>query len=172
MTTYTEKIQYRPNINDDFIILPGTKIKCPAKGVQYDCGSMLNHWFIDFPYIKTKFSNEACVLRIMVGHRKFPAQTLRRIFLPPAEIQGRAGALRVRNATHDICIIGAYLAPEPGGKKFVEVGQKIKKGQTIMIVEAMKTMNHVPSTQDGIVDKFLVKVGEPIEFGQPLISIK
>jgi len=70
-------------------------------------------------------------------------------------------------------IVGtAYLAPEPGAKKFVEVGQKIKKGQTIMIVEAMKTMNHVPSTQDGIVNKILVKDGEPVEFGQPLISIK
>ena len=70
-------------------------------------------------------------------------------------------------------IVGtAYLAPEPGAKKFAETGQKIKKGQTIMIVEAMKTMNHVPSTQDGIVDKVLVKDGEPVEFGQPLISIK
>ena len=70
-------------------------------------------------------------------------------------------------------IVGtAYLAPEPGGKKFVEVGQKIKKGQTIMIVEAMKTMNHVPSTLDGTVDKILVKDCEPVEFGHPLISIK
>ena len=70
-------------------------------------------------------------------------------------------------------IIGTvYLAPEPGAKKFVEVGQKIKKGQTIMIVEAMKTMNHVPSTQDGIVSEVLVKDGEPVEFGQPLISVK
>ena len=70
-------------------------------------------------------------------------------------------------------IVGtAYLAPEPGGKKFIEVGQKIKKGQTILIIEAMKTMNHVPSTQDGIVNKILVKDGEPVEFGQPLISIK
>ena len=70
-------------------------------------------------------------------------------------------------------IVGtAYLAPEPGAKKFVEVGQKIKKGQTIMIVEAMKTMNHVPSTQDGIVNKILVKDGELVEFGQPLISFK
>ena len=66
----------------------------------------------------------------------------------------------------------AYLAPEPGAKKFVEVGQKIKKGQTIMIIEAMKTMNHVPSTQEGIVSEILVKDGDPIEFGQPLISIK
>ena len=70
-------------------------------------------------------------------------------------------------------IVGtAYLAPDPGAKKFVEVGQKIKKGQTIMIVEAMKTMNHVPSTQDGTVSKVLVKDGEPVEFGQPLVSVK
>jgi len=70
-------------------------------------------------------------------------------------------------------IVGTtYLAPEPGKKNFIEVGQKIKKGQTIMIVEAMKTMNHVPSTSDGIVDKILVKDGEPVEFGQNLISLK
>ena len=70
-------------------------------------------------------------------------------------------------------IVGTvYLAVEPGGKKFVEVGQKIKKGQTIMIVEAMKTMNHVPSTHDGTVSKILVNDGEPVEFGQSLILIK
>ena len=70
-------------------------------------------------------------------------------------------------------IVGtAYLAPEPGTKKFVELGQKVKKGQTIMIVEAMKTMNHVPSTQDGTVSKIFVKDGAPVEFGQPLISVK
>ena len=70
-------------------------------------------------------------------------------------------------------IVGtAYLAPEPGGKKFIEEGQKVKKGQTIMIIEAMKTMNHVPSTENGVVSKILVKDGEPVEFGQPLISIK
>ena len=70
-------------------------------------------------------------------------------------------------------IVGtAYLSPEPGAKKFVEIGQKIKKGQTIMIIEAMKTMNHVPSTHNGTVEKILVKDGEPVEFGQPLISLK
>ena len=67
-------------------------------------------------------------------------------------------------------IIGtAYLAPEPNAKKFVEVGDKIKKGQTVMIVEAMKTMNHVPSTSDGVVKKILVNDGQPVEFGQPLL---
>ena len=70
-------------------------------------------------------------------------------------------------------IVGTtYLAPEPGAKKFVEVGEKVKKGQTIMIVEAMKTMNHVPSTENGTVSKVFVKDGEPVEFGQPLISVK
>jgi len=70
-------------------------------------------------------------------------------------------------------IIGtAYLAAEPGAKKFVEVGDKIKKGQTVMIVEAMKTMNHVPSTSDGEVKKVLVEDGQPVEFGQTLVLLK
>ena len=70
-------------------------------------------------------------------------------------------------------IIGtAYHAPEPGAKKFVEVGKKIKKGDTIMIVEAMKTMNHVPSTEDGVVKKILVDDGHPVEFGQTLIILE
>jgi len=70
-------------------------------------------------------------------------------------------------------IIGtAYHAPEPGAKKFVEVGQKIKKGDTVMIVEAMKTMNHVPSSSDGIVKKILVADGQPVEFGQTLIILE
>ena len=70
-------------------------------------------------------------------------------------------------------IIGtAYHAPEPGAKKFVEVGKKIKKGETIMIVEAMKTMNHVPSTSDGIVKEISVEDGQPVEFGQKLIILE
>ena len=70
-------------------------------------------------------------------------------------------------------IIGtAYLSPEPGAKTFVKIGDKVKKGQTIMIVEAMKTMNHVPSTNDGTVEKILVNDGQPVQFGQPLIVLK
>ena len=69
-------------------------------------------------------------------------------------------------------IIGtAYLAPEPGAKKFIEVGDKVKKGQTVMIVEAMKTMNHVPSTSDGVVKKILVEDSQPVEFGQTLVIL-
>ena len=70
-------------------------------------------------------------------------------------------------------IIGtAYHAPEPGAKKFVEVGKKIKKGDTVMIVEAMKTMNHVPSTADGIVKEICVEDGQPVEFGQTIIIVE
>ena len=70
-------------------------------------------------------------------------------------------------------IIGtAYLSAEPGAKQFIQVGDKIKKGQTILIVEAMKTMNHVPATSDGTVKSILVKDGQPVEFGQNLILLK
>ena len=70
-------------------------------------------------------------------------------------------------------IIGtAYHAPEPGAKKFVEIGKKIKKGDTIMIVEAMKTMNHVPSTSDGVVKEVCVEDGQPVEFGQTIIILE
>ena len=70
-------------------------------------------------------------------------------------------------------IIGtAYLSPEPGAKKFIEVGSQIKKGQTVIIVVAMKTMNHVPSTADGVVKKVLVQDGQAVEFGQTLLILK
>ena len=77
------------------------------------------------------------------------------------------GGIRVKSP-----IIGtAYLAPEPGAKKFVNIGDKVKKGQTVMIVEAMKTMNHVPSTSDGEVSKILVEDGQAVEFGQTLVVL-
>ncbi len=70
-------------------------------------------------------------------------------------------------------IIGtAYLAPEPGGKKFIEIGKKIKKGDTVMIVEAMKTMNHVPSTKEGVIKKIAVEDGQPVEYGQTLVILE
>ena len=70
-------------------------------------------------------------------------------------------------------IVGtAYLAPEPGAKKFIDVGKKIKKGDTIMIVEAMKTMNHIPSSQDGIVKKICVDDGQPVEFDQKIVILE
>ena len=70
-------------------------------------------------------------------------------------------------------IVGtAYLSPDPGAKPFVSVGKKIKKGETLLIVEAMKTMNHVPSTKDGVVKKVCVEDGQPVEFGQTIIVLE
>ena len=90
-----------------------------------------------------------------------------------AEINKKQSTIEDNGVRVTSPIVGtAYLAQEPGAKKFVEVGQKIKKGQTIMIIEAMKTMNHVPSTENGTVSKIFVKDGDPVEFGQPLISVK
>jgi len=93
--------------------------------------------------------------------------------IAPSEVKKKQAVIESNGTNVTSPIVGtAYLAPEPGGKKFVDVGQKIKKGQTVVIIEAMKTMNHVPSTLDGTVSKILVKDGEPVEFGQPLISVK
>jgi acetyl-CoA carboxylase biotin carboxyl carrier protein len=70
-------------------------------------------------------------------------------------------------------IIGtAYHSPEPGAKKFAEIGKRIKKGETVMIVEAMKTMNHVPSTADGIIKEICVEDGQPVEYGQTIIIVE
>ena len=93
--------------------------------------------------------------------------------IAPSEVKKKQEILESNGTNITSPIVGtAYLAPEPGGKKFVEIGQKIKKGQTVMIVEAMKTMNHVPSTSDGIVKEISVEDGQPVEFGQKLIIIE
>jgi acetyl-CoA carboxylase biotin carboxyl carrier protein len=94
-------------------------------------------------------------------------------FVPPNEEKTIKNEVSVDNSKKITSpIIGtAYLAPEPGGKKFIEIGQKIKKGDTVMIVEAMKTMNHVPSPLDGVVKEITVEDGQPVEFGQTIATI-
>ena len=94
-------------------------------------------------------------------------------FVPPNEKKTIKNEVSVDNSKKITSpIIGtAYLAPEPGGKKFIEIGQKIKKGDTVMIVEAMKTMNHVPSPLDGVVKEITVEDGQPVEFGQTIATI-
>ena len=88
--------------------------------------------------------------------------------VPPSPNQNNKSSTEITSP-----IIGtAYHAPEPGAKKFVEIGKKIKKGDTVMIVEAMKTMNHVPSTKDGIVKEICVQDGQPVEFGQTIIILE
>ena len=89
------------------------------------------------------------------------------------EIKKKYSAIEENGVYVTSPIVGtAYLASEPGAKKFLEIGQKVKKGQTIMIVEAMKTMNHVPSTADGVVKEICVEDGQPVEFGQTIIILE
>ena len=92
----------------------------------------------------------------------------------PTSISAPTQTQKIKSGTEITSpIIGtAYHAPEPGAKKFVEIGKKIKKGDTIMIVEAMKTMNHVPSTADGVVKEICVEDGQPVEFGQTIIILE
>ena len=90
-----------------------------------------------------------------------------------APISGEAKSNVVSGTEVKSPIIGtAYHSPEPGAKKFSEIGKRIKKGETIMIVEAMKTMNHVPSTVDGIIKKICVEDGQPVEYGQTIIIVE
>ncbi len=106
---------------------------------------------------------------ISVNSQSFPSPNLVSSSKPDANISDDIiSGIEIKSP-----IIGtAYHAPEPGAKKFVEVGKKIKKGDTVMIVEAMKTMNHVPSTSNGVVKKILVNDGQPVEFGQVLIILE
>jgi len=124
----------------------------------------------------TKYLKEFGLTEIEYGDGNTKVKVSRSInvsSVAPSEVKKKQEIIESNGTNITSPIVGtAYLAAEPGGKKFVDVGQKIKKGQTVMIIEAMKTMNHVPSTQDGTVSKILVKDGEPVEFGQPLISIK
>jgi acetyl-CoA carboxylase biotin carboxyl carrier protein len=87
---------------------------------------------------------------------------------PPTTIKQSAKFIGVKSP-----MVGtAYLAPEPGAKPFVKIGSNVKKGDTVLIIEAMKTMNHIPSTQDGKIEEILIKDGESVEFDQELIKIK
>ena len=100
-----------------------------------------------------------------------PAATSSNISARNENVSEKPNVKSVKEITSPI-IGTVYHAPEPGAKKFIEVGKKIKKGDTIMIVEAMKTMNHVPSTADGIVKEICVEDGQPVEFGQTIIILE
>ena len=106
---------------------------------------------------------------VSIGNK--PATTSENISIKNENVSEKSNVISGTEITSPI-IGTAYHAPEPGAKKFVEVGKKIKKGDTIMIVEAMKTMNHVPSTADGVVKEICVEDGHPVEFGQTIIILE
>ena len=128
----------------------------------------------------TEYLNEFNLTEIEYAEKDIKVKVSKSSGSPIATVKEIKSELKTENTKLDSIIgtevqspiIGtAYLAPEPGGKKFVEVGKKINKGDTIMIVEAMKTMNHVPSTSNGVVKKILVEDSQPVEFGQTLVIL-
>ena len=125
----------------------------------------------EFNITEVEYQDGAKKIKVSKSQRSVKDQSLTSAMVSPTKSvltdKNEQTGTRVKSP-----IIGtAYLAPEPGAKKFIEVGDKIKKGQTVMIVEAMKTMNHVPSSADGVVKKIMVNDGQPVEFGQTLVIL-
>ena len=134
----------------------------------------LSEYLNEFNLTEIEFTEKDTKIKVSKNNISINNQTIP-VTQKPSNITDTAP--KAKNTTSGIPItspiIGtAYHAPEPGAKKFVEVGKKIKKGDTIMIVEAMKTMNHVPSTADGVVKEICVEDGQPVEFGQTIIILE
>jgi acetyl-CoA carboxylase biotin carboxyl carrier protein len=134
----------------------------------------LSEYLNEFNLTEIEFTEKDTKIKVSKNNISINNQTIP-VTQKPSNITDSAP--KAKNTTSGIPItspiIGtAYHAPEPGAKKFVEVGKKIKKGDTIMIVEAMKTMNHVPSTADGVVKEICVEDGQPVEFGQTIIILE
>ena len=133
----------------------------------------LSEYLNEFNLTEIEFTEKDTKIKVSKNNISINNQTIP-VTQKPSNIS--ESAPNVKNITSGTPItspiIGtAYHAPEPGAKKFVEVGKKVKKGDTIMIVEAMKTMNHVPSTADGVVKEICVEDGQPVEFGQTIIIL-
>ena len=134
----------------------------------------LNDYLIEFNLTEIEITEKDTKIKVSKNNVSISNQH-QVISEPSSTISSTSSKTQNINSGTEITspIIGtAYHAPEPGAKKFVEVGKKIKKGDTIMIVEAMKTMNHVPSTADGVVKEICVEDGQPVEFGQTIIILE
>ena len=134
----------------------------------------LSEYLNEFNLTEIEFTEKDTKIKVSKNNISINNQTIP-VIQKPSNITDSAP--KAKNTTSGTPIISpiigtAYHAPEPGAKKFVEVGKKIKKGDTIMIVEAMKTMNHVPSTADGVVKEICVEDGQPVEFGQTIIILE
>jgi acetyl-CoA carboxylase biotin carboxyl carrier protein len=133
----------------------------------------LSEYLNEFNLTEIEFTEKDTKIKVSKNNISINNQTIPVTQNPSNISESATKAKNTISGTHITSpIIGtAYHAPEPGAKKFVEVGKKIKKGDTIMIVEAMKTMNHVPSTADGVVKEICVEDGQPVEFGQTIIIL-
>ncbi|MDC1078499.1 acetyl-CoA carboxylase biotin carboxyl carrier protein subunit [Candidatus Pelagibacter sp.] len=134
----------------------------------------LSEYLNEFNLTEIEFTEKDTKIKVSKNNISINNQTIPVTQKPSNIIDNAPKAKNITSGTPITSpIIGtAYHAPEPGAKKFAEVGKKIKKGDTIMIVEAMKTMNHVPSTADGVVKEICVEDGQPVEFGQTIIILE
>ena len=134
----------------------------------------LSEYLDEFNLTEIEITEKDTKIKVSKNNVSISNQPLTTLASPTIKNENTDNSSNINSGTEITSpIIGtAYHAPEPGAKKFVEVGKKIKKGDTIMIVEAMKTMNHVPSTADGIVKEICVEDGHPVEFGQTIIILE
>ena len=134
----------------------------------------LTEYLDEFNLTELEYTNKDTKIKVSKNNNTLNNQALKNLSIDNlSNTDNKVTANTISGIEVKSPIIGtAYHAPEPGAKKFVEVGKKIKKGDTVMIVEAMKTMNHVPSTSAGVVKKILVNDGQPVEFGQVLIILE
>ena len=133
----------------------------------------LSQYLDEFNLTEIEFTEKDTKIKVSKNNVSISNQPVTTLASPTINNENTDSGSNINSGTEITSpIIGtAYHAPEPGAKKFVEVGKKIKKGDTIMIVEAMKTMNHVPSTADGVVKEICVADGQPVEFGQTIIIL-
>ena len=133
----------------------------------------LTEYLDEFNLTELEYTTKDTKIKVSKNNNTLNNQTLKNLSVDNLKRESNVSANLISGIEVKSPIIGtAYHAPEPRAKKFVEVGKKIKKGDTVMIVEAMKTMNHVPSTSDGIVKEILVADGQPVEFDQVLITLE
>ena len=133
----------------------------------------LTDYLNEFNLTEIEYTDKDTKIKVSKSISSISTQSINSLNPPsPGKVVAEAMSKIISGTKVTSPIIGtAYHSPEPGGKKFIEVGKKIKKGETIMIVEAMKTMNHVPSTAEGIVREICVEDGQPVEFGQTIIIL-
>ena len=133
----------------------------------------LSDYLDEFNLTELEYTEKDTKIKVSKNHISINNQTAQKNnVISSSELKNKASNVRSGIEVTSPIIGTAYHAPEPGAKKFVEVGKKIKKGDTVMIVEAMKTMNHVPSTADGVVKEICVQDGQPVEFGQTIIILE
>ena len=134
----------------------------------------LTEYLDEFNLTELEYTTKDTKIKVSKNNNTLNNQALKNLSIDNlSNTENKVTANKISGIEVKSPIIGtAYHAPEPGAKKFVEVGKKIKKGDTVMIVEAMKTMNHVPSTSSGMVKEILVADGQPVEFGQVLITLE